>query len=112
MAKCTWISNESFYTLKRLDTTGYATEPQAVPEWPHGKAGDCKAQMGHGVQGIPGVYGQLHERTGVATITNSCRYNWTIVYVLKVIIFRIQIANTEEYIDGQLAGNLGEVLIR
>lgn len=24
----------------------------------------------------------------------------------------VQIANTEEYIDGQLAGNLGEVLIR
>lgn len=26
--------------------------------------------------------------------------------------FGMQIANTEEYIDGQLAGNLGEVLIR
>ena len=24
----------------------------------------------------------------------------------------LQLANTEEYIDGQLAGNLGEVLIR
>lgn len=24
----------------------------------------------------------------------------------------VQLANTEEYIDGQLAGNLGEVLIR
>ena len=24
----------------------------------------------------------------------------------------LQVANTEEYIDGQLAGNLGEVLIR
>ena len=64
-----------FITLECLDTTGYATEPQAIPEWPHWKAGDCKAQMGHGIQGIPGVYGQLHERTGKTTITNSYQYN-------------------------------------
>jgi hypothetical protein len=31
---------------------------------------------------------------------------------LFVPIFDLQLANTEEYIDGNLAGNLGEVLIR
>ena len=61
--------------------------------------------MGYGVQGIPRLYGQLHERTGVTTITNFTN-------TPSGISVCIQIANTEEYIDGQLAGNLGEVLIR
>ena len=64
--------------------------------------------MGHGVQGLPGVYRQLHECTGMTTITDSCApvsHNFGGVFCM-------QIANTEEYIDGQLAGNLGEVLIR
>ena len=91
--------------------TGYATEPQAIPEWPHGKASDRKAQMGHGVQGLPGVYRQLHECTGMTTITDSCApVSYTIS--VGVVFFCMQIANTEEFIDGQLAGNLGEVLIR
>ena len=31
---------------------------------------------------------------------------------LLIIVFLLQLANTEEYIDGALTGNLGEVLIR
>jgi hypothetical protein len=27
-------------------------------------------------------------------------------------LFPLQLANTEEYIDGQFSGNLGEILIR
>lgn len=32
--------------------------------------------------------------------------------VFKIPICSLQLANTEEYINGELAGNLGEVLIR
>ena len=80
-----------FITLECLDTTGYATEPQAIPEWPHWKAGDCKAQMGHGIQGIPGVYGQLHERTGKTTITNSYQYNLWNFWIAFFFVYRLPI---------------------
>lgn len=35
--------------------TGYAPEPEAIPEWPHREAGDREAEVGDGIQGIPGV---------------------------------------------------------
>lgn len=92
-------------SLWSFDTTGYATESQAISEWPNRETSDREAQVGYGVQGIPRLYGQLHERTGVTTITNFTNTPFGISVC-------IQIANTEEYIDGQLAGNLGEVLIR
>lgn len=34
----------------------------------------------------------------------ECKYNGSILF--------LQLANTEEFINGDLAGNLGEVLIR
>ena len=59
-----------FVTLEYFDTTGYATESQAISEWPNRKTSNREAQVGHGVQRIPRLYGQLHERTGVTIITN------------------------------------------
>ena len=35
--------------VDHITLTGYATESQAIPEWPHRKAGDCEAKMGDGV---------------------------------------------------------------
>lgn len=39
---------------------------------------------------------------------NLCAY----ILVMKDLVILFQLANTEEYVDGMLAGNLGEVLIR
>lgn len=36
-------------------------------------------------------------------------YIW---HQLQLIDYNLQLANTEEYVDGQFTGNLGEILIR
>jgi len=43
-------------------------------------------------------------------LNQSCNVRLHLHLVLFVIF--VQLANTEEYIDGALSGNLGEVLIR
>ena len=39
-------------------------------------------------------------------------YIQLMVKVINIINVYLQLANTEEFVDGELAGNLGEVLIR
>lgn len=41
-----------------------AIEPEAISEWSDGQAGDRQAEVGHGLQGLPGVGGCLHESSG------------------------------------------------
>ena len=38
-----------------------ASEPKAVPERANGKSRDGQAEVGNGVQGLPGIGRQLHE---------------------------------------------------
>lgn len=62
---------------------------------------------------LPGVHGFVHEFTGKKKRQNEGPYSHfmsqfgTIYEKLLV-----QLASTQEYIDGQFTGNLGEVLIR
>ena len=42
-----------------------ASEPKALLERAHREAGDGQAQMGTGVQRIPGVHGRIHEFAGM-----------------------------------------------
>lgn len=42
----------------------FAVEPQALSERSHRKACDGEAEVGDGVQGVPGVGGRLHEHAG------------------------------------------------
>lgn len=42
----------------------FTSESQAIPEQPCGKACNCEAKVGHGVQGIPGLRRWIHELPG------------------------------------------------
>lgn len=53
-----------------LFSAEFAAEPQALSERSHGKACDGEAEVGHGVQGLPGVRGRLHEHAGVSDFSS------------------------------------------
>lgn len=42
----------------------FATESEAFPERSDGETGDGEAEMGDGVQGLPGICGRIHEHAG------------------------------------------------
>jgi len=60
-------------------------------------------------EGETGVLELGRSRNRIVRVKNPCGRVWT--YSCCVLL-RVQLANTEEYIDGALSGNLGEVLIR
>lgn len=83
--------------------------------------------MGYGIQGISCLGRRIHELAGtifttlpielLINPTKSFRFMkmFAIVVVSRLSCFLcliLQLANTEEFIDGVMAGNLGEVLIR
>lgn len=55
----TWIGKTVF--------PEFTTESQTVPERPDWKTRDGEAEVGDGVQGLPGVSGRLHEHAGIVT---------------------------------------------
>lgn len=42
----------------------FTSEPEAFPQRPDRQARDGEAEVGNGVQGLPGVSGWLHEHAG------------------------------------------------
>lgn len=42
----------------------FTSEPKALPQWPDRQTRDGEAEVGNGVQGLPGVGGWLHEHAG------------------------------------------------
>lgn len=42
----------------------FTSEPQALPQWPDRETRNGEAEVGNGVQGLPGVSGWLHEHAG------------------------------------------------
>ena len=74
---------------------------QAISNSAYRRASYCEVKMGDGIQGNFNCCGFVYEFAG----------KW--IYTMNYFAYSIcQLANTEEYIEGQLAGNLGEVLIR
>lgn len=57
----------AIYSTACLSFAGCASQPQALLERPHRENSDSKAQMGHGVQGISGISGCLHEPAGAVS---------------------------------------------
>lgn len=53
-----------YNNLPGLLSPEFTPEPEAFPERPDGQAGDGEAEVGHGVQGLPGVCGRVHEHAG------------------------------------------------
>eukprot|EP00964_Phaeocystis_antarctica_P070939 scaffold43217_cov44-Phaeocystis_antarctica.AAC.1 len=53
---CTHVSLAARFTARR-----HPGQPQALPERPDRQAGDCQAQVGHGVQGVLGLGRRVHE---------------------------------------------------
>lgn len=50
--------------LPHLFSTEFTSEPEAIPERPDRKTSDGEAEVGYGVQGLPGVCGWVHEYAG------------------------------------------------
>lgn len=46
----------------------FTSEPKAVPERPDREARDGEAEVGNGVQGLPGVRRRLHEHAGTCPL--------------------------------------------
>lgn len=59
----------------------FAVEPQALSERSHRKACDGEAEVGDGVQGLPGVGGRLHEHAG------KSQYNRQLINALVIDTF-------------------------
>ena len=62
-----FLCSTPLYSNRYLFSTAGSTQSQAVPQWSNWQASSGQAKVGHGVQGIPRINGQLHERTGIAT---------------------------------------------
>lgn len=63
--------NSIFFVSKSICNTQlfsaeFATEPKALSERSNGKACDGEAEVGYGVQRLPGVGGRLHEHAGMS----------------------------------------------
>lgn len=86
-----------------------AGEPQAISQRVDRQSCGCQTEVGHGVQ-----------RCGVDSMIRSCLHDPKLDaahvatgYLVSVDAYmNLQLANTEEFIEGQFTGNLGEVLIR
>lgn len=52
------------FTTCPLSSVEFTVEPEAIPERPHRQTGDGEAEVGDGVQGLPGVRGRVHEYAG------------------------------------------------
>lgn len=85
-----------------------ARQPKAVPRRAHGQAHPRPPQVGHGVQGLPRLDRQLHEPPGPRP-SRSCIPSTRSPAHART---HAQLANTEEYQDGESVGSLGEVFIR
>lgn len=55
------VCNDDFV---RLVSPEFTSEPEALPQRPDRQACDGEAEVGHGVQGLPGVCGRIHEHAG------------------------------------------------
>lgn len=52
------------YLLNFCLSAEFTSEPEALPERPDGQTSDGEAEVGNGVQGLPGVSRWLHEHAG------------------------------------------------
>lgn len=58
------ILSNVYNNLPHLFSTEFTSEPEALPERPDRKTSDGEAEVGYGVQGLPGVCGWVHEYAG------------------------------------------------
>lgn len=82
---------------------GQSSQSKTIHAGVDGQTGVCQAKMGTGVQGFPREHRWLHEPPGKHPYPITGNY------------FTDpdgQLANTEEFQDGQSTGTLGEVFIR
>lgn len=54
----------SSHTLALCFSLEFTSEPKALPQRPDRQTRDGEAEVGNGVQGLPGVSGWLHEHAG------------------------------------------------
>lgn len=52
------------YTPTLCISLEFTSEPEALPQRPDRQTSDGEAEVGNGVQGLPGVGGWLHEHAG------------------------------------------------
>lgn len=63
-----WILDQSACWTQFLSFSEFTTESEAFPERSDGEAGDGEAEMGDGVQGLPGICGRIHEHAGTVFV--------------------------------------------
>ena len=89
----------------------HAHEPQALPQWTHWQGSHGQAEVGPRVQGGKRVGKLLYSLFKVFLVVLNLDTPPQGFLVSSDGYMNLQLANTEEYIDGSCTGNLGEVRV-
>ena len=89
----------------------HAHEPQALPQWTHWQGSHGQAEVGPRVQGGTHVGRLLYSLFKVFLVVLNLATPAQGFLVSSDGYMNLQLANTEEYIDGSCTGNLGEVRV-